>query len=241
MASGTRRDNDSDYVAFKMRMRHDKKTKATKLPRVLKKLQEEDPTIEVDLPNGAAYENFHGTPTAPCFLFTGASKDVNWVPTDASLDTLGVHLTFKVSGGTLVKQFTIAANVTELNVSKLHESKLHFFLGEMGQIKHFSHPKRTSEESRQFFGYSTVAHVISWTKYGEYGSGPEIADNYDEESRTAFTKMEALRCGVLQDETTIHLVGADVPGLFYELQAIQARVTRNKILWHSYLDARGTP
>jgi hypothetical protein len=65
MASGTRRDNDSDYVTFKMRMRDDRKTKATKLPRVLKKLQEEDPMIEVDHPDSAAYKNFHGLPAAP--------------------------------------------------------------------------------------------------------------------------------------------------------------------------------
>jgi hypothetical protein len=76
MASGTRWDNDSDYIAFKMQMRDDRKTKVTKLPRILKKLQEEYPTIEVDHPDSAAYKNFHGTPTPPCILFTGASKDV---------------------------------------------------------------------------------------------------------------------------------------------------------------------
>jgi hypothetical protein len=85
-----------------------------------------------------------------------------------------------------------------------------------------------------------AAHVISWTTYDEYGSGVEVADDYNEESPTAFKKMEALRCGVLQNETTVHLVVVDVPGLFYELQAIQTWVTRYKIPWHPDLDARGT-
>ena len=99
--------------------------------------------------------------------------------------------TFKVSGGTLAKQFTIAAKVTGSNVSKLHESKLQSFLSEKGQVVDFSHTKRTSEESRQFFGDSTASHVICWTTYGGYGSGLEVADDYDEESRTTFTNMEA--------------------------------------------------
>jgi hypothetical protein len=79
----------------------------------------------------------------------------------------------------LAKQSTIAANVTGSNVSKLHVSKLQFFLGEKGQIKDFSYTKRTSEESLQFFGYSTAAHVISWATYGGYGSGFEVVDDYD--------------------------------------------------------------
>lgn len=172
------------------------------------------------------------TPTSPADL---------WLPSNAQLDRTGVHLTFKVHGGLVAKQFSITAKVSGSNVSKLHQSKLQFFLGQQDQMEDFEYSKKTFEDSDNVFGRATKAYVMSWTTYGGYGTGLEVAEDYDEDAVATLMRMKFLSRGVRTEMTRIILMVADVPGLSEELQALQAKLIKYQAPWFPYLDDRGAP
>ena len=239
--------SDDDYVdsyyGFKKRSPRDERTiKSSKLPRAIKELEEDDPIDEQDLldsPESGAHKSFHGTQAAPCMFSPSGTLASEWLPASAKLNRPGVHVTFKVHGGLVAKQFTITAKVSGSNVSKLHQSKLQFFLGQRGHIENFTVRKNTVNHDG--FGRPTTQYLVTWTTVGAYGTGLEAAKDYDKESIATFEYMKSLTHGVLTKRTNITLVVADVPGLFNELQAIEAECIKYQIPWFPYLDSSGKP
>ena len=236
-------DYDAGYDGFKGRSPRDGRTiKSSKLPRAVKELEKDDPIDEQDLldsPESGAHKSFHGTQAAPCMFSPSGTVASEWLPASAKLNQLGVHVTFKVHGGLVAKQFTITAKVPGSNVSKLHQSKLQFFLGQRGHIENFTVRKNTvnHDDSRP----PTTQYIVTWTTVGAYGTGLEAAEDYDKESIATFKYMKSLTHGVLTKRTNITLAVADVPGLFNELQAIEAECIKYKIPWFPYLDSAGKP
>ncbi len=220
-------------------VRDDRKTRSSNLPKAIRDLEIEDPVPYVETPDSVAHKRFHGPTPTPCFLYTSASKE--WLPSKPGVNRLGAYLSFSVSGGTIAKRFTINVKVAGSNVSKLRQSQLEFFLGQPGQIKDFACTRRDAEEGRKIFERPTVVHTASWTTCGGYGTGLEVAPDYDEKSSAIFKALETLGHYMLSTETSVHLVIVDTSGLEQELQAIQDANRDYKLPWRPYLDATGIP
>lgn len=62
---------------------------------------------------------------------------------------MGIHLTFKIHGGLVAKIFSTTAKVAGSNVSKLHSSKLQFFLRQRGQMEDFDYTGEKFENSQE--------------------------------------------------------------------------------------------
>jgi hypothetical protein len=165
-------------------------------------------------PGQGSHKNLEGTNPASCTLSAGTSRKTKEQLAGARNSQVGPHLTFKISGGVLAKAFTISVKVAGSAVSKLRQSQLRFFLGERGLVKDFAYTKRKSEYAKSSFGGPTVTHIISWTTCGGFGSGLDVAADYNNESADIFKTLKGLTFGSFDGETAIHLVVADVPGLF---------------------------
>lgn len=214
--------------------------KSSVVPGVMKRLNKDDPLIEMSSPVSKEAKNFAGSAPTPAQFCLPVSVDAVLLPKSLDWPGTGIHLSLQIFGGVCAKRIRITSKIAGANIKKLHECRLEFFAGQTGQVSNLTYQKIPST-SNGGPKPSTGMLVITWGTLGGYGTGLDVSvSSLDAESQRTLTYMKSQTREALAKTTKLTLIARDVDGLETELEKLTTSTGIAKT-WSPYLDAAGVP